>query len=200
MLGGLAHTRESCCDLKLMHIREFRREDIDSVKAFTDRAIGINYYSQAELQAYVQRSQKDDLVASFVLVDDLEQVRGIRLTCAPGKWTGGKGKGLSPHLWKCDPQRTAYFQSLFVDSVLTGKGWGTKLSLKALQVLKKMAAEAVVCHSWKESPNDSSGRYLRGLGFEVVAIHPLYWMEIDYVCTRCGKPCRCTAEEMIKYL
>ena len=45
-----------------------------------------------------------------------------------------------------------------------------------------------------------SGRYLRAMGFELVKAHPLYWNKVDYVCTRCGKPCVCTAEEMIKYL
>jgi len=26
--------------------------------------------------------------------------------------------------------------------------------------------------------------------------HPLYWIDVDYECTRDGKPCRCTAIEM----
>lgn len=183
-----------------MHIRELRPEDIPALKRFTDHAIGANYYSEAELEGYIQKSQKDGHFCSLILVDQKGEVRGMRLTCAPGAWVGGKGKGLSPQLWRVALQDAAYFQSLFIDPALTGKGWGKKLSLRALEILRVMGAKAVICHSWKESPHDSSGRYLRGLGFTLVATHLFYWKDVDYQCPRCGKPCECTAEEMIKYL
>lgn len=184
-----------------MDIRELRREDIPAVKAFTDRAIGDGYYSEQELYDYYQRSLLNERSCSLVLVDEHDQIRGLRLSCAPGKWQTGKGQGLSPEKWEVDRENIGYFQSLFIDPDLTGKGWGKRLSLKALVILKQMGAEAVICHSWKESPNDSSGRYLRSLGFQLIATHPFYWKDVDYVCTRCGQPpCQCTAEEMIKYL
>ena len=64
-----------------------------------------------------------------------------------------------------------------------------------------MECQAVVAHSWKESPNNSSMKYLEKLGFLPVGEHPLFWSEVDYDCTRCGKPpCQCTATEMILYL
>ena len=184
-----------------MHIRAIERKDLAAVKIFADRAIGSGYYSLEELETLFMRSQSvDGQVFSLVLVDEGGQIRGIRITYPPGKWEKGKGQGLCPELWRTPFNRTAYFQSLFVDPALTGQGYGRKLSSRSLELLKASGAQAVVCHSWRESPNDSSGRYLRSLGFELVKSHPMYWNEVDYQCTRCGKPCVCTADEMIKYL
>lgn len=183
-----------------MTIRPLETSDIAAVKKFTDSTIGSNYYSEAELQDILARSEKDGKVCSLLLIDDENQVRGIRITYPHGSWNHGKGKGLSPERWNVQKEETAYFQSLFIDPALTGRGIGKKLSLKSLEILKELGSKAVVCHSWKESPNDSSGRYLRSLGFTVVATHPLYWKDVDYVCPRCKSPCLCTAEEMIKYL
>src|SRR5690606_15188381 len=118
----------------------------------------------------------------------------------PGKWNKGKGSKLSPHLWKVPIDRVGYFQSLFLHPNVTGQGWGQKLSLAAAQVMKQLKAEAIVCHSWVESPNNSSSRYLLKMGFQPVTRYPHYWIDVDYECTRCGKPCVCTAEEMILYL
>ena len=63
----------------------------------------------------------------------------------------------------------------------------------ALDDLRASGAGFVLTHSWKESPHGSSRRYLEKLGFRVVAEHVDYWAEVDYVCRRDGKPCRCTA-------
>lgn len=183
-----------------MEIRPLREEDLSHVKDFCDRAIGDNYYTLEELQRIYAQSRIGDVMCSYVLVDG-DLIRGIRMTYPPGKWTHGKGKGLNPQLWRVSLENTAYFQSLFVELSLSGQGWGSRLSQASIETLKGLKARAIVAHSWKESPNDSSGRYLRGLGFEFVAAHPLYWKDVNYNCTRCLKPpCQCTAEEMIKYL
>ncbi len=183
-----------------MTIRPFTLDDVEKVRLFTDRAIGTNYYAADELREIYKKSLKNGQECTLVLEDEKGDVRGVRITYPPGNWQKGKGKGLNPAKWQVPLEETAYFQSLFVDPALTGEGWGKKLSFAAIEILKKLKAKAIVTHSWKESPHDSSGRYLRSLGFRLVATHPLYWKEVDYVCTRCGKPCLCTAEEMILYL
>jgi predicted N-acetyltransferase YhbS len=180
-----------------MQIRPFTLADIEKVRRFTDRAIGTNYYSADELKEIYKKSLKNGQECTLVLEDEKGEIRGVRITYPPGNWEKGKGKGLNPQLWQSKLEETAYFQSLFVDPALTGDGWGKKLSFEAIEILRKLNAKAIVTHSWKESPHDSSGRYLRALGFRLVATHPFYWKEVDYVCTRCGKPCLCTAEEMI---
>ncbi len=112
----------------------------------------------------------------------------------------GKGKKLRSDLWKVPSDKVGYFQSLFVSEKAQGEGWGPKLSDAALESFKQLGTLAVVTHAWKESPNNSSIRYLTKFGFESVATHPEYWIDVDYECVLDGKPCRCTAEEMIKYL
>lgn len=174
-----------------------RRQDLAAVKAFTDRAIGQNYYSAEELAQIFERSRSGSAMCSLLLENAAGEIHGIRITYPPGGWEKGKGKGLSPEKWGVPFSKTAYFQSLFIDPALSGHGWGGRLSRRSIEILRDLGASAIVCHSWKESPHDSSGRYLRGLGFETVAVHPLYWKDVDYTCTRCGKPCLCTAEEMI---
>lgn len=162
----------------------------------TDDEIGEGYYSLEELQTIAQKYSNRPLNPSFVLIKE-SQVVGVRLTLAPGQWDSGKGKGLSPNKWNTSKTHLAYFQSLFIKKKFQKLGWGKKLSQKSLAVLKEMGAQAVLCHSWVESPGDSSRRYLKSLGFESLEQHPTYWKEVNYVCPRCGKPCVCTAEEMI---
>jgi ribosomal protein S18 acetylase RimI-like enzyme len=182
-----------------MQIREFTAADIPKVKLFTDLAIGTDYFSEEELTGNLQQSRSQGLVSSFVL-EDHGKILGLRLAYPPGLWSKGKGSKLHPELWRTDLQETAYFQSLFLSAEAQGQGWGPKLSAAAIAVLKKLGARAIVTHAWKESPNNSSIRYLTKQGFQSVATHPDYWVDVDYVCVRDGKPCHCTAEEMILYL
>lgn len=183
-----------------MNIRPAQASDVPKIKAFTDKAIGVDYYSTSELEKILQQSSLNGRQFTLLLEDEESKIRGVRITYPPGQWEKGKGKGLSPEKWNVPKESVAYFQSLFIDLSLTGKGWGQKVSMKSIEMLKETGAKAIATHSWKESPNDSSGRYLRGLGFELINTHPLYWKDVDYVCTRCGKPCLCTAEEMLKRL
>lgn len=181
----------------MFSIRPFRHQDLPQLKEFTDREIGANYYSAEELEKIFTRSQKDGVMCSLLIEDQKGAIKGIRLSYPAGQWETGKGHGLQPEKWPYPRAETAYFQSLFLSNDLQGQGWGGKVSQEALRLLQQTGAKGVVCHSWKESPNNSSTRYLQKLGFEVIAEHPRYWRDLDYDCTRCGKPpCQCTAVEM----
>jgi len=178
-------------------IKPLELQNIRALKHFTDTAIGKDYYSPSELEEIYRKSKKGGQIFTLLLWDDRNEICGARITYPQGNWQHGKGKGLNPHLWGVAREHVAYFQSLFLSQHLTGQGWGKKMSLQSIEMLKAIGTQAIVTHSWKESPNDSSGRYLRSLGFQVVATHEKYWHEVDYDCTRCGRPCLCTAEEMI---
>lgn len=174
-----------------------KSEDIPAIKRFTDREIGAGYYSTDELRDVFNRSQKDGVMYSLVLENEAGEICGMRLTYPPGQWEHGKGHGLLPEKWPHAISETGYFQSLFLAADLQGHGWGGRISQAALAILKETGAKGVVCHSWKESPNNSSTRYLLKLGFTPIADHPFYWKDVDYNCTRCLKPpCQCTAQEM----
>lgn len=181
-------------------IRELTESDLPAVKRFTDQEIGENYYSLEELRLNYLKARKENIQCSFVLEDsESGKIVGLRLSYPPGNWAKGKGSKLRPDLWKIDLERAGYFQSLFLAPQVRGQGWGPKLSQASMQAMKKLGALAVVTHSWVESPGGSSGKYLRKIGFKPVIQHPKYWVDVDYVCTRDGKPCQCTAEEMILY-
>lgn len=181
---------------KNFEIQELKHQDLAALKKFTDEQIGAGYYSTAELEDIFQRSQLRGKMTSFLLKKNNEIV-GLRFTFPPGQWSHGKGNGLSLEKWPHPLKQTAYFQSLFLAPAAQGAGWGAKLSGQSIEVLKELGALGVVCHSWKESPHNSSARYLEKMGFKVIVEHPLYWQHINYNCTRCLKPpCQCTALEM----
>lgn len=181
----------------MLKIRPFEKGDLAAIRQFTDREIGAGYYSEKEVQDVFDRSSKNGVMCSLLLEDEYGEIRGVRISYPPGNWKHGKGKALSAGKWPYPVDQTAYFQSLFISNDLQGHGWGGRLSQESLYVLKEIGAKGVVCHSWKESPNDSSTRYLRKLGFELIEEHPEYWKDVDYNCTRCLKPpCKCTAQEM----
>lgn len=183
-----------------MQIRPLHLEDLNQIKIFTDKTIGENYFSSEELEQNYYKSLLNGVMYSFVLVDDKNKIYGLRLAYPPGAWSKGKGSKLRPELWRVKPDKAGYFQSLFISADVQGAGWGPKLSEASIDRLKKIGTKAIVTHAWQESPNNSSIRYLTKFGFEPVATHPNYWIDVDYVCVRDGKPCRCTAVEMIKYL
>lgn len=183
-----------------MQIRPLHLADLPQIKIFTDKTIGENYFSLEELQQSYQKSLLNNVMYSFVLVDDQNNIKGLRLAYPPGAWSKGKGSKLRPELWKTPQDKAGYFQSLFISPEVQGTGWGPKLSEAAIARLKEIGTLAIVTHAWQESPNNSSIRYLTKFGFEPVATHANYWIDVDYVCIRDGKPCKCTAVEMIKYL
>jgi ribosomal protein S18 acetylase RimI-like enzyme len=183
-----------------MRIRALSQADLPAVKAFTDITIGKNYFSLSELQECYRKSLSNNIMCSFVLVDEDNQIQGFRLAYPPGAWSKGKGSKLRSDLWKVPLETVGYFQSLFLAKEAQGQGWGPQLSEAATAAFRVLGAKAIATHAWKESPNNSSVRYLSKFGFESVATHPEYWIDVDYECVLDGKPCRCTAEEMIKYL
>lgn len=180
-------------------IREFKANDITRVLTFTERYIGLNYFTEEKLLEILAASKKNNIACSFVL-EDSEGIKGIRFTYPPTQWIDRHpSQPVHPDLWRVTIEQTGYFQSLFIAEAHRGYGWGQRLSMASIESLKMLGARAVVCHSWDESPHDSSRKYLLKLGYQPVVSIPKFWMAIDYECIRCGKPCQCTATEMILY-
>jgi ribosomal protein S18 acetylase RimI-like enzyme len=174
--------------------------DADAIQGLADRVIGPGYYPRATVLDYLERSTaKDGSVVAHVAHAG-ERLIGFRFALPPGNWDGGRGAGLFPDRWPAPVARSGYFQSAFLDPEFTGRGVGKRMARRALDDLAALGAEGVVTHSWKESPHNSSARYLTALGFEVVAEIPEYWRDVDYTCVLDGKPCLCTALEMVRAL
>lgn len=180
-----------------MQIRPLTLADVPAIKAFTDQWIGLNYYAYGELEHLIDQS----LGCSLGAFSDEGELAAIRISLAPGTWIEEIGRGLSPQVWEVAPESMGYFKSLFVADKFQACGLGRKLSLESIKLLKDCGAKAVLCHSWLESPNNSSQRYLLKLGFKPINEFPKFWYPIDYECTRCGPDrCVCTAVEMVKYI
>lgn len=183
-----------------LRVRELQESDLPQVKAFTDIEIGQGYFTLPQLHDIFCAGRKDGLNASFLLVGPGNKIMGVRLSFMPGQWlTKPPNQRAHSELWSVPYEAVGYFQSLFVSEKCQGGGWGRRLSMASIENMKLAGAKAVVCHSWNESPNNSSARYLKSLNFTAVTEIPNFWKPIDYECTRCGRPCLCTATEMILY-
>lgn len=173
---------------------------LQEVKDFGDRWIGTGYFSDDELLEIYQASLFEGQSVSY-LAYKAQQLVGIRLSLAPKRWDKLITKGLSEGKWRVSRAEVGYFKSLFIASSAQGQGLGKKLSELSQFGLENAGAKAILCHSWLESPKNSSYNYLTSFGFELVTEHEKYWYDVDYHCTRCGpQKCICTAAEMIKYL
>ena len=168
------------------------------IQQLCDRVLGSNYYTASEVSEFEKLSQLQGKTCSFVLVDPEDKVLAARVTFAPGKWLNQLKDKCHPQLWPFKGENIAYFKSLLVDESIRGQGWGPKLSQKSLEILKSWGCQAVICHSWLESPNNSSQKYLLAYGFKPLINIENFWYEKDYECTRCSpNRCVCTAVEMI---
>lgn len=177
-------------------IRAMRPADAAAVAALATRVIGPGYYPPETVLEYLERSTVGSVVCSHVALAG-ERLVGFRFALPPGRWEEGRGRGLHPELWPAPLDRCGYFQSSYVDLEWSGRRIGRRMAREAIASLRALGSEAVVTHSWKESPHGSSFRYLSRLGFVAVAELPEYWSEVDYVCRLDGKPCQCTAIEMV---
>ncbi|MGZ3794704.1 MAG: GNAT family N-acetyltransferase [Bdellovibrio sp.] len=185
--------------MKNICVLPFESKDIFAVKEFTDLWIGRDYYSFKDLERILELSWKNNLNSSF-LAWDRSQLVGVRLTFAPGQWISEKLK-VCPEKWNVSADKVAYFKSLFIDEKYRSLGLGKMLSSMSKEIVQKQHGEAIVTHSWLESPGNSSQMYLSKDGFTEIARHEKFWEPIDYQCTRCSpQRCQCTAVEMIKYI
>ena len=182
-------------------IINFTKEYILQVERFADKHIGKNYYSPEQLEEIIEKSILGANNCSFLIFKDGE-LKGIRLSYMPGKWRSVKGtNGLTPNSWNgLKIEELGYFQSLFLHPDLMNQSWGPVLSNLSIDQMRQAGAKGIITHSWLESPNNSSRKYLEKIGFKLIKKHKLYWIKVDYECTRCGKPCVCTAGEMLKIL
>jgi N-acetylglutamate synthase-like GNAT family acetyltransferase len=185
-----------------LKIRSLTKEDSQIFLSFSNENIGERYYTKEDFNKIVTLSTKDDVIYSWVLEDtSTGQLAGVRLTFPPDHWQYVETISLYKKAWQVPANRVAYFKSLFVGEKYQGQGWGPQLSHKSIQQLKTIGTEAIVTHSWKESPGNTSQKYLKKMGFTPVGEHPLFWSQIDYDCLVCKRPpCQCTAIEMILYL
>jgi ribosomal protein S18 acetylase RimI-like enzyme len=185
--------------MEKLTVTSFTGQDLNRVKSLIDHASGENYLSLEELMQIQNLSSSGGLNPSLLAWVAGELV-GVRLSYPPGVWINNV-KGLTPASWKVDGSRLGYFKSLFVAEQFRQQGVGKILSQTSLGLLAQLGARAVLCHSWLESPGNSSQLYLQGLGFEPIAQHARYWYDVDYQCVRCRpQKCLCTSVEMIKYL
>ncbi len=173
---------------------------LSDVLKFCNEFIGDGYYSLEQLKILLEQSKKREKCVSFCAYDK-DKLVGIRITLAPGKWIDNDTKGLTPERWNVPVGEVAYFKSLFIRDDYQKRGIGSLLSNTSIEALKEIKTSAIICHSWLESPNNSSQIYLKKMGFISIKEHKKFWYDLDYTCSRCGVgKCICSAEEMIKYL
>ena len=178
-------------------VRALHDSDLPRVVALADRLIGRGYWTLHALEQALADATVDGVVCCHVAEAADGALLGFRLAQPPGVWSSGRGAALATERWPFALERAGYFQSAWVAPSARGLGVGAAMAHAAIADLRRLGAAGVVTHSGKESPQGSSRRYLERLGFVAVAEHRDYWIDVDYTCSRDGRPCRCTAIEMI---
>jgi len=187
--------------MQSLQLRIIKKEDISAICKMGDEAFGERYITKQLLQKEWPLLQSGDNCASYILetLDPSPNPIGFRLTYLPGLWLNTKeGKKSHVDLWHIPTEKVAYFKTSYVSENFRGQGWGKEMARLAINQLCKMGAQAIITHSWNESPEDSSGKYLRSLGFKDIGRIERFWQDSDYSCTECLQtPCVCTAMEMM---
>lgn len=183
-----------------IQIKTISMKDLDRILSFTDKWIGKNYFTKEELRQTLLMGIKKNINTSL-LAEYGNEIIAVRITLAPGEWITSHTYNITPHAWPVSEDKVAYFKCLFIDERFQGRGLGKILSNKSIEQLKKVGTQAIVCHSWVESPNNSSHKYLEKIGFKKIITHANFWYFKEYECTRCGVGrCECSAEEMVLFL
>lgn len=185
-------------------ISPMEERHINAILQFTDRWIGENYFSENDVLRMIRESRApvpeigNREVSASCLAWQGENLVGIHIALAPGKWEKGHTPFLM-HQWPVKGIEVAYFKSLFVHGDYRGIGIGQRLNELSTIVLMQQGAKGIVTHSWLESPDNSSQRYMLKNGFVEIGRHSLFWNVQGYHCVRCKpEPCQCTAVEMFK--
>lgn len=172
-------------------------EYYDQAIAFMDEQVGENFLKQEDIVQYQKYSQLGNENTSFVAVYE-GQLVGLRITFAHPDWINEYRNKLTRDQWPETYDKIAYFKSNFISKDFQGHGIGSNLAKLALDILKKHQYQAISCHSWLESPQSSSLRYLQKLGFIPIKKHEKFWQHIDYKCNSCWLDrCDCSAMEML---
>lgn len=181
--------------------RAISLHDIPKVLEFTNKWMGKNKFNKSQLRSSLLKSVKDDLCASFIALANNEIV-GVKISFAPGEWIDQEDEfSLSPHLWNLEKENVGYFKDMIIHTEHLGSEVAVQLSKMAIETQKLMGSQAIVSHSWVESPNNNSKNYLESLDFKPVNLHKNFWFFKEYKCRLCApRNCECTACEMIKVL
>ena len=178
----------------------------EQVIALGNEVHGDAYLTDEILQTIYQKSLKNDINCSFVMLDcdptGSEKVVGFRLTYAPTNWN--IDQWCSPELWKLPIEQLCYFKSSTVDADYRALGIAKTMLQGSIEAAKLQGAKGGICHTWMQSPGNVAYLYFIKCGGIHLKTYPNRWLEdsiAGYRCIVCGedKYCECDAGEMILY-
>ena len=182
-----------------MSIFQLTPDFFPAVVSLANSIHGDNYLNQTTLASMHQQGIAKGVNASFVAVDEQQQLTGYRLSFAAGQWQ--PDKWCTETLWPVPRHEMAYFKSVGVSSCQRGKGIASALLQASVTALKLQGANAGLAHIWRESPGNAAQRYFSQAGALLIKVHPQCWRHLSetagYHCPICGVLCNCSAAEMV---
>ncbi|WP_247687425.1 GNAT family N-acetyltransferase [Pseudoalteromonas obscura] len=183
----------------MIKLTQLSRDYFSQVISLGNLVHGDNYLDSERLEQIYQMGLKKSLNASFVAIDESNQVIGFRLTYCAEQWP--IDKWCTPADWPVDIEQMAYFKCIAIDPRAQGQGIGPKLLAASIEVLKKQGAKAGVAHLWQQSPGNGAVKYFTKSGGKLIKLHDDRWLENcindGYECPICGNECHCQAAEMV---
>lgn len=187
-----------CLDCNV-RIIELTPAFFDEVVSLANTIHGDNYLNHASLAAMHLQGIAKGINASFIAIDEQQQLIGYRLSFAAGQWQ--PDIWCTEALWPVPHSEMAYYKSVGVKAGQRGQGVATSMLQRSASALKQQGAKAALAHIWRESPGNAAQRYFSYAGAVVVKIHPQRWRHLSetsgYLCPRCGALCNCSAAEMV---
>ncbi|KUM51651.1 GNAT family N-acetyltransferase [Rheinheimera sp. EpRS3] len=182
-----------------MQISELTPAFFPAVVSLANAIHGDNYLNHASLVAMHLQGIVKGINASFVAIDEQQQLIGYRLSFAAGQWQ--PDRWCTEALWPVPCADMAYFKSVGVSAGQRGKGVASSLLQASVAALKQQGAKAGLAHIWRESPGNAAQRYFSYAGAVLVKVHPQRWRHLSetagYYCPICGALCNCSAAEMV---
>jgi GNAT superfamily N-acetyltransferase len=187
-----------CLDSNVQ-ISELTPAFFPAVVSLANTIHGDNYLNHTSLAAMHLQGIVKGINASFVAIDEQQQLIGYRLSFAVGQWQ--PDHWCTEALWPVPRADMAYFKSVGVSAGQRGKGVASSLLQASVTALKQQGAKAGLAHIWRESPGNAAQRYFSYAGAVLVKVHPQRWRHLSetagYYCPICGALCNCSAAEMV---
>lgn len=181
-----------------IHYRELTAADEAAVIVLANQVHGANYLTEVSFADYLDRGQQDGVNLNWLAFAG-EQLVGVRLTFAPGRWD--IDSYCTPAAWPVPASQMCYFKCAAVDDSIRGAGIGRNLLQRSIAAAQQLGCRAGLAHIWMQSPANSAFAYFSRCGGKLIKEHPGRWHEASvhdgYHCLVCDGICYCTAGEMI---
>lgn len=170
------------------------------VLKLSDLIFGKDFLTRNDLGKQYSLSKKSNLTNSIITRVE-NKVVGYQIIFAPGNWNEKTiGMDLQLKKFSFPLEYTAYAKTAIVHPNYQGRGLGSSMLSRGIDIARRQGAKAIISHAWANSPNNAAMKMLEKFGAKVLHVYKKRWHEDSlnnkWNCSRCGNPCVCDSIEV----